>query len=160
MMTSACSKTVVLWSYYLDSDPNLPDITEEHEVINCPVITVGAGGYEFDSVGRGVVNAWARDTEDKRRRVRIRCTAVPGLGSSPVFDRDHAKETVEHDFITRTRMELPDFPDGTPGFDLGPRNVRMLCYLDLTVDFSRGTSVRGSAAPYRQAQEEAAGCAT
>lgn len=54
------------------------------------------------------------------------------------------------------RMELPDSPDGTPEIDLGLRKDRTLCYLDFTVNFSRGTSVRGSAAGHKEAQEEAA----
>lgn len=63
-------------------------------------------------------------------------TTVPGLGHYLFITGTVAKKRFTTTMTNNPRIELPCFQDRSPGFNLGLRKGKTLCYLDVEIDFT------------------------
>lgn len=116
--------------HYLNSDliMDLDHILDSYTVIDNPIKIVGAGGHEVYGVGEGIIALLAPDVNGAERRVRFKCTTVPGLGRH-LFSTDAAQRKGANTRIPdHPRIELPSTTD-EPEFELELRKEGTLYYI-------------------------------
>ena len=121
--------------HYLDSNliTDLDNILDDYTVLEHPLKIVGVGGHELHGVGEGVITALALDVEGDERKVRFKCTTVPGLGRH-LFSTGAATKKGAYTIISdRPRIELPSTTGTGPEIELGLRKEGTLYYLDVKI---------------------------